>query len=198
MTVGFFMGIRNSFAEEFHKSADEYIAAANKALIAANLPEYVDPESPPDIYVNHLFGRSALDHECASSLVQLSEMMPKDREPHIHLLTSNPYRVAFLPIDFTEPLKTEYSQLIWKDLVPLWIGSSQRLLKDLLTIALDLEIPLKNGLLSDDIALRINTFEPLFEEDQCVLGNEIRLTWLLMYEGARLSIQHNVALSLSG
>ncbi len=61
MSIGVFMGIRPSYAEEAQDSAEDYLAAINVALASRGLPPYVEAASPPDVYNGTLFGRSALD-----------------------------------------------------------------------------------------------------------------------------------------
>lgn len=60
-----------------------------------------------------------------------------------------------------------------------------------------LGIPLVEGRLTDAVADRINELERLTADDDGELLDE-RTAWLVMYEGARLSVEHGVALSLAG
>lgn len=80
----------------------------------------------------------------------------------------------------------------------IWVGSLAHLLAELRLLAGKLGIPLANGDLRDEIATAINAFEPLHEGDSTELAEDERTAWLALYEGARLALQHNVALTLAG
>jgi hypothetical protein len=199
MSVGIFMGIRASYANQAQDAASSFLDAINRALGTADLPLYIDPESPCDVYDGYYFGRSALDHHHASCMSRLAELStPTSRSPHLQLLGWNPYRTAFLPFVFEKPLETDYSERIAGSSFPIWIGSSPRLHAELQALALVLGIPLRDGALDDQVAQRINAFEPLFDVDDCSLAEDERTAWLLLFEGTRLSVVHNVALSLAG
>jgi hypothetical protein len=71
------------------------------------------------------------------------------------------------------------------------------LLNELRLLAGKLGIPLTNGDVTDATALAINAFEPLYEGDSTELAEDERTAWLALYEGARLALQHNVALTLA-
>ena len=62
MSTGLFIGVRGSFAEAAAVNCREFLQLIGLGLKERGLPVYVDPEVTPDVYVNHLFGRSALDH----------------------------------------------------------------------------------------------------------------------------------------
>lgn len=198
MSVGFFMGVCSSYINEAQDAAQSLLKGINRGLSKLNLPEYIDPTHPPDVYVKHLFGRSALDHHGASLLIEIGELAEEHNlGPHLVLVAANPYRVVFLPYDFPEPFDTTHQELLASDYYPVWAGSSQRLLGELLKAAPHLGIPLASGELPDAVADKINEFEPLFEGDSDA-GAESRSAWLVLHEGARLAAKHNVALSLAG
>jgi hypothetical protein len=199
MSVGCFIGIRASYTDQAQDAATAYLAAINAALRANGVPAYVDPPDPPDVYTGGLFGRSALDHHSARCLAQLGESAAAHGPaPHLELLGMNPYRVAFVPVDFEQPLPTDYTESIAGDQVGIWVGSASRLAAELVSVAPLLGIPLEAGRLTDTVARKINDFAPLFEGDDCALAEDERTAWLLLYEGARLAVQHGVALSLAG
>lgn len=77
MSVGVFLGIRQSYTEEAQDSAEDYLAAINVALAARGLPPYVEPASPPDVYNesvhnDFLFGRSAVDADRGKCITQVA------------------------------------------------------------------------------------------------------------------------------
>jgi hypothetical protein len=199
MSTGLFMGIRSSFVEEAQDAASTFIAAVNRALADRDLPPYLDPAEAPHVYADHLFGRSALDHHSSRVLVDIANLGASARErPNLGLIRDNPFRVAFLPIEFSPPLQTEYFEQIGGDRFRIWAGSLPHLHLELSTIASDLGIPLKNGNLTDEVAAAINEFEPLYDGDSAELAENERTAWLALYEGARLALERNVALSLAG
>jgi hypothetical protein len=199
MSVGCFIGIRSSYIEDAQDAAVAYVAAINRALHLNGLPGYTDPPEAPKVYVGGLFGRSALDHHSAGCLVELAELaMRQRRVPHLGLLATNPYRVAFLPLSFDQPLLTEYQESIAGEQVSIFVGSAPALFSELTTVASSLGIPLQDGRLSDAVARKINDFAPLHDGDDCSLAEDERTAWMLLYEGARLAVQSGVALSLAG
>ncbi|RSZ45970.1 MULTISPECIES: hypothetical protein [unclassified Variovorax] len=69
------------------------------------------------------------------------------------------------------------------------LGSSYRLLEELVFVAPALGIRLEDGELSDEEAQRI---DDLIEEDDGLYREYV--SWLLLYESARLSIEHGTAI----
>ena len=69
------------------------------------------------------------------------------------------------------------------------LGSSQRLLEELVFVAPALGIRLDDGRLSDEEAERIDA---LIDEDDGLYREYV--SWLLLYESARLSIEHRTAI----
>lgn len=53
-------------------------------------------------------------------------------------------------------------------------------------------------MLSDEIAAKIDDLAPLYVGDDCSFAEDQRPAWLVLHEGAKLSIKHGVALSLAG
>lgn len=199
MSVGLFMGIVPSYVEEVEDSARELIASINSRLQERNLPLYSEPDEPPDVYVDNLFGRSELDHHSASCFMQLADLAEEYDSTRQHLaILANPYRAVFLPQDFSEPFDTGYKEEIFGDLMEVWAGSARKLLEELTELAPHLGISLENGVLSDEVAAKINEFELLSEDDDGELAEEERTAWLALYEGARLAVENKVALSLAG
>jgi hypothetical protein len=199
MSVGFFMGIRPSYMDEARATADAYIAAINKALASAGLGGYVDPETPPNVYDGSRFGRSSLDHHSARCLAALGELaLAKGIDGQISVLAANPYRIAFVPVDFPTPLATGHSEGIGGQPTAIPVGSSHALLREVLRLAPHLGITLRGGALDDSLATRIDDMEPLSPDDDGSQSDDERTAWLLLHEGARLSVSYGVALSLAG
>jgi hypothetical protein len=196
MSVGFFMGIRKSYTAAAQDVASDFLTAINGSLAAHDLPAYADPPQAPDVYVAHLFGRSALDHHGAQSLRKVASMAAPDG--HLALVAANPFRLAFLPMDFEKPLETDHQEKIWNQQVNILAGSAARLLDELRALTPSLGITLNNGDLADDVAHKINECEALHEGDTLELAENERTAWLLLFEGARLALTHKIALSLAG
>lgn len=196
MSVGFFLSVHSSYTENAQSTADSFVHAMNDALRSQGLGQYVDPENAPNGYVGPKFGRSSLDHHSARCLVAVAELDPT--LSHLELVAFNPYRVAFLPLDFPTPLETMHREWI-NDVEPtLWIGSAPRLLRELQTVSSRLGIHCQADGLGDDLATRIDNLEQITPGDPQALVEDTRTAWLLLYEGARLAITHRTALSLAG
>jgi hypothetical protein len=69
---------------------------------------------------------------------------------------------------------------------------------ELSSVSSDLGIPLNNGSLADEVAAAINEFKQFYEGDSAQLAEDERTAWLALYEGTRLALEHNVALSRAG
>lgn len=197
MSVGAFLGIRRSYPSEFGGSADVFIQEINRALAEKGLPAYKDSDDPPNPYQGRFFGRSELDHHSGAALIAVGDGSSRKGCRHLSLLAENPYRVAFLPIDFDEPIQTDYSKRVDGELTRINVGSLHHLAEDLQLSAAELGIKLVEGL-PDESAEKINSFEPLSESDcdYAALEDE-RSAWLLVYEGRRLALLHQVALSFA-
>jgi hypothetical protein len=200
VSVGFFFGIRHSFIPEAHDQARRLHEAVNDVLASNGLPPVDDPEEDPDPRGGEAgaLGRSGLDHHGSRALAHLGQLAGRSH-PHLHLLAVNPYRVVFVPRDLRAPATTSHREQIWDRTVAINVGSSRRLLAELLDMAAGLGIPLSNGTLPDDVARRIGDFEPLSPgESDVQLIEDTRTAWLLLHEVARLSIDLDVPLCLAG
>jgi len=199
MSTGLFMGVRSSFTEESRESADALLREINVVLAAESLPAYIDPDPPPNVYLGHLFGRSALDHHSSRVLVLIAEQAAHSKQsPNLALIRDNPYRVVFVPEKLVEPHVTQYRDRIDGRPVQIWVGSLDGLLDELRRLADGLGIPTVNGQIADETAAAINDFKPLSETDTTELIEDWRTAWLALYEGARLAEANAVALSLAG
>jgi hypothetical protein len=199
MSTGLFMGIRTSFIDEAQDSASAFVDAINRVLITHGVSSYVDPVEPPNVYTGHLFGRSQLDHHSSRVLVKIASLGTDSRESvNLALIRDNPFRLAFVPMEFSPPSPTAYHEQLAGNAIQIWVGSLPHLLMELRLLAGDLGIPFKDGDLTDEIAAAINDFKPLHDGDSTELAEDERTAWLAMYEGARLALEHKVALTLAG
>lgn len=67
-----------------------------------------------------------------------------------------------------------------------------------LSTARNIGIPLVNGELADETAAAIRRFPALQNGDSIELIEDERTAWLALYEGARLAVEHRLALTLAG
>jgi hypothetical protein len=200
MTVGCFIGpVSSSYIDEAQETAASFVSCIDSALKRNGLRGYQEPATTPDVYDKGLFGRSALDHHTGSCLTEVAELgRTNARSPQLGLIADNPFRVTFVPHDFEQPLPSGHSESIWGEQVEIWVGSAPRLLAELVALAPVLGIPLVERKLTDQVAQQINDGAPLFDGDDCSLAEDERTAWLLLYEGARLAIEHAVPLNLAG
>ena len=172
----------------------------NDVLTRNKLRPVDDPEDDPDPRGGDAgpLGRSGLDHHGGRSLARLGELAGA-RNPHLHLLALNPYRVVFVPRELRVPATTSHLEQIWDQTVAISVGSTLQLMAELLAVAPRLGIRLTDGALPDDVAQRIDDLEPLSPgESDVELIEDIRTAWLLMHEAAKLSIDLDVPLALAG
>ncbi|AGU48555.1 hypothetical protein VAPA_1c14430 [Variovorax paradoxus B4] len=187
---------------------NEGFAAANRKLAEAGLPPHVEPRELPPIesraqldglpysFIHHL--RRAYAHRVRSP-GWMAAPLPEGTDPtedatledvasgfDSHLLCHSDAEGFYLPVDFEEVLFAEEDET---DLPGGMLGSSYRLLEELVLVAPALGIALSNGQLSDAEAARLGASG----EDEEGLYREIE-SWLLLYESARLSIAHKTAI----
>lgn len=200
MSTGFFMGIRQSYIPEAKEDAENYINAINKVLSENQIGEYVENNNIPDVYENGFFGKSGLDHHSSSCLAEFAEYAEtKINSEHLKLVKLNPYRVAFIPIDFEFPFATDLKETFWRNnIVNLNVGSSIKLMEELIEISKHLGIEFHYGNLIKEQVDKINELEPFDIAEKENLTEDFRSPWLVLYEGARLSIENKIALSLAG
>lgn len=196
MSVGAFLGIGPSFVDQ--SAAMAFHQAISVALRSAGLAPYTDPPTSTASPTVGRFGRSSLDHHSADALRGLARRRGSAPALHLELVGMNPYRAAFLPIDFPRPLETEYVERIAGTATPIWIGSAYGLTRDLIARAPSLEIPVEANHLSDEIAARIDAGDTLHDADYGRLWESERTAWLLLVEGARLAVARRTAFSLAG
>lgn len=104
-----------------------------------------------------------------------------------HVICHSDAEGYYLPIDFDEVVFVEDESVPGGGIV----GSSQRVLEELITVAPALGIVLNGSQLSDAEAQRIDA-----ETDEAPLFVE-RLVWLSLFEAARLSVEHRTAIRFS-
>jgi len=175
------------------------VDAINESLSAFRLGPYQDPDSSPDGYVNVFFGRSSLDHHSSRVFEKIGKLATGRREsPNLALIRDNPFRVAFVPFYFSGSIVTSYEEMLAGGRVRISVGSLPNLLKELALLASDLEIPMEGDQLANETAEHINNWTPFKGDDSIELIENQRTAWLALYEGTRLGIHHNIALSLAG
>lgn len=200
MSTGLFLSIKESYSEESQNSAENLIDEINLILELKGIPKYLDPIKSPDIYNGNFFGKSGLDHHSSNVLFKLGVLAnDKIRSKHLKLLSLNPYRVVFLPFDFKNPFQTNHKELFWnQEEAKINVGSSNQLLNELKELATEFGISPNNQDIFNQQINNINDLIPFNEKDTPEVIEDYRSAWLLMFEGARLSIENKVALSLAG
>jgi hypothetical protein len=194
MSIAFFLGVERSYPPEFAEEAQNFVAAINVSLKSRGLPSFED--SVPVLDALGL-GRSRVDHFGAGGLCAFASFAAK-HECGSQFGVAGP-RDVYLPIDFQPLLKVPFGKFLWFSR-NAFVGSATRLLDSVVMLADPLGIPLEDGDLSDETAVRINKSEPLGHGDKnedITLLEDLRPAWLLYHEGARLSIAHQCALVLA-
>jgi hypothetical protein len=188
---------------------EEDLAAVNRVLASAGLPAHAEPEGALPS------GRAALTSFPYSFLHYLrrvyarhldqpgwkAEALPEGEDPaadealeaeydmfRSHLVCHSDAEGFYVPVDFPEVLFAEEGE----ELPGGMLGSSQRLLAELIDVAPALGITLADGELSDAEARRINA---LGEADRGLYREMI--VWIALYEAARLSVRHRTAIVFS-
>lgn len=184
----------------------ESLDAINRALAAASLPTHEEPatvnddsraECPSFPYtILHYLRRVAAKRRLDPSFVArpLAEGVDPTDDPAIedagatfdfHLLVHSDCEGYYVPVDFAEVLVD--------DALPGdMLGSSHRLMRELVEVAPALGITLENGSLSDAEAARIN----LLTEDDGPLYRE-HLAWITLFEAARISLRDRCVIVFS-
>ena len=173
MGLAICVGILADLIENDPESAEHFeadFAAANRKLAEAGLPPHVEPRTLPP-----LESRAPLDGLPYSFIHYL-------RRAYAHRVTTPGWIATPLPED-ADPTEDE------TDLPGGMLGSSYRLLEELVLVAPALGITLSDGELSDEEAARLG--DSMGEDEG--LYREIE-SWLLLYESARLSIAHKTAI----
>lgn len=185
----------------------EELERLNALLRRNGLPEHHEPEVLPIIdrrgalhsfpysYTHHLRRAVAYARRAPEKFAQIDRDQEPSTDPHIdrelsvwmdsHLICHSDGEGFYVPIDFPEPLYAEAEFPIAGDIV----GSSQRLLAELIQAAPLLEIVLsEQGSLSDAEAAKLR------DEGSHQYGLE-RLVWYAFYEAASASVNYNTVIS---
>ena len=190
---------------------DEGLAAANRLLAKAGLPSHAEPrtleppamrasiESFPYSFIHYL--RRAYAHRTANTswvAVPTSNDVDPTADPIVerevdllrsHLLCHSDAEGFYVPVDFRDVLFADAGD---STLPGDMLGSSYRLLEELLVVAPALGICLTSGELSDDEAARVDELACSGEG----LSREL-CSWLALYEAARISIELKTAIVFS-
>ncbi len=183
----------------------ESLAKVNEVLAENNLPLHSEPEQLPKMqnragvlsypysFLHHLrrvYARVTNDPEWTPTPVPEGEDPAED--PVLaeemcmissHLLCHSDAEGFYLPIDFDDVIIDDH------DRVPGgFLGSSYRLMEELVRIAPKLNIILNGCQLSDAEADRINKLSE--SEDGMWIENAV---WISLFEAVRLSIEHKTA-----
>lgn len=207
MGLGITVGILADLAENDPDSVDEMASdfeAINDVLRRNRLPEHQEPRTLPRM--NDRTGCGSFPYSFLHRLRRfyaeriarpdrvpgpLAEGENAAHDPALdqvgsakhHLLWHSDCEGYYIPIDFPKVLEDSR-------LPGTGIGSSIRLLEELILIAKPLGIDLRDGKLSDTDAAK------LAEEDEDTGGPYWieRLVWLALFEAARLSIEYRAAI----
>lgn len=187
--------------------AQEYFETINHALAENDLPMHEEPSvlTPftnrcetggyPYSYLHYLrrfYARTKSDQNWQP--VAVAEGEDPSADPAIdeesamldsHLLCHSDAEGCYVPIDFPEPIISDEVE------VPGGlIGSSQKLLEELLFVAPKLQIQLVEGELSDAEAARLNQICGQDTDPFCIE----KLVWFSLYEAAQVSIKTGAAI----
>lgn len=203
ITVGILVDLLENDLETVEDLRDEF-NAINVQLRKAGLPEHHEPEALPPLDARTDIGSfpysslHALRRVYAYNLAYPGKPVPPlpegsrvSQDPLIehmsspihHLLWHSDCEGYYIPIDFPRVIEHE-------SLPGAGVGSSQRLLAELVSLAPVLGIVLDAGILSDAEAERIINIS---EAEEHPFATEF-MVWISLYEAARLSIAHRTAI----
>ena len=191
-------------AEWLHES----FAKVNEVLAENGLPTHEEPEQLPAMesragigsypysflhYLRRFFARATGDPDWTPTPVRDGEDPAEDpvldQEMSMmssHLLCHSDCEGFYLPLDFEEVIFDDADE----DRIPgAMLGSSFRLMDELLEVAPKLGIRLDNGRLADAEADRINAAYEAEEEFRIE-----KTVWISLFEAARLSIEYKTAI----
>lgn len=204
------IGVLAEILEEDPEGAEWFetsLAAANKLLVQAGMPAHVEPRSLqlpdgrapigsyPYSFMHYL--RRVYAHRCAEPEWMAAPLSDEDDptdDPVLeaegdmlrsHLLCHSDAEGFYLPVDFEDVYFADEDS----DLPGGMLGSSFRLMDELIVAAPALGIRLTDGHLSDDEAERIGELA-CSDEGMC----REYCSWISLYEAARLSIAFKTAI----
>lgn len=192
MSVGFFLGVANSYPPELAVEAASFVDSINAVLTSNGFAAYHD--ATPDLSALGM-GRCSLDHLGSGGLARFLSFA-RQHDLHVAFEASGA-RDVFLPIRFDVPLKIPVGKFLGFTRYAK-VGSLHAMVDALHQLAPLLDIPIDNSNVDDSIAALIDKMEPLFDgdDDDATMLEDLRMAWLLYHEAANLAIQHNVALAL--
>jgi hypothetical protein len=179
----------------------EELALANRVLAASGLPPHEEPEElrvesragvdgVPYGFLHTLrraYAHSLLNPSSALKPLREDEDAAKDplvgraSTPASHLLYHSDAEGLYVPVDFEQVLEH-------RDLAGVFLGSSQRLLGELTRVAPLLSIAMAGRELPDESVASMER-----DPDDAPFFRE-RLIWLILFEAARLSVEHRTAI----
>ncbi|MEO2092228.1 MAG: hypothetical protein ABGY75_22465, partial [Gemmataceae bacterium] len=185
----------------------EELRKLNVLLRKNGLPEHHEPEVLPEIdrrgawhsfpysCTHHLRRAVAYARNAPDEFATIDREQEPSKDPYIdrelsvrmdcHLICHDDGSGFYVPIDFPEPLYADDVE----ELAGVILGSSQRLLAELIQAAPLLEIQLDmNGWLSDAEAANLR------DEDSHRYGLE-RQVWFAFYEAARASVEYKTVIT---
>lgn len=187
----------------------EELAVVNKVLAAAGLPPHAEPRELPPLRSRAAIGgfpysfihylRRAYAHRANSPdwmATPVEDGVDPSEDPAVedvlyssesHLICHSDAEGFYVPVDFDEVLYSEPDDD--KQLAGGMLGSSYRLRDELVLVAPALGINLTDGQLPDEEVARIGR---LIDADEGLYREYV--SWLRLYEAARLSIAHKTAI----
>lgn len=195
----------------------EEIAEVNEVLAEQGFPQHHEPERLPPMqnrsklngfsysYLHHLrriYARTIDNPDWIPTPTPRDESAAEDDAVeeqtymiNSHLLCHSDCGGFYLPIEFEEVIfDTGDGNRIPGDM----LGSSYRLMEELVFIAPKLGIQLDSGNLSDAEVIKIEIAIQKEEEDESQAGLWIeKIVWLSLFEAARLSIEYKTAICFS-
>lgn len=210
MGLGVSVGMLADLLENDPEGAEwlrEGLQSANALLAANKLPMHVEPETPFSErsrcecdsypysclhYLRRIYAHVLRDPHWEPEPVGEDESPADDpvveqetNQMRSHLLCHSDAEGFYLPIDFEGVIFDDEGTLPGG-----MLGSTQRLMEELVVVAPYLEIDLLDGELSDAEAARLNE-EAEAEEDPFYIE---KFVWLSLFEAARLSLKHKAAI----
>jgi hypothetical protein len=195
--------------EESIEYQRENLQRINTLLTAQGLPAHDEPEQAPPMlsrcgtdgfpysWIHHLRRASAYRTLYPTwNATPLTEDQKPTSDPILtdadpdwlnHLISHSDAEGYYIPVDFKTVIFDD-------DLPGKALGSSQRLLHDLILVAPAIGIDLRNGILSDEHAQAIDN--DIGSGIDTGLYRE-RGIWLGLYEAARISIAHKCAIAFA-
>jgi hypothetical protein len=185
MSLGIFRSIRGSYAEPYWKEADRVIRALNKEFARRGIPPYCDPD-PDEGELRRLpcgnAGASTFEamrkRAQQAGLPWTLDALRGDRRIALPIPFSGKFAVVVERLAFILPLRQEFCAV--------------RTVRDeLAALAPLLSIPLRDGVVSYEIASRLADCQPLPGETEELAGaleNE-RGLWLDLHLACRYSLE---------